>query len=70
MCDKGYLKKEELESLAEIVPVVFDNSDYKNIALYSRESVSISLVRAACVRLARSILDKKNYNKAVMIYKV
>lgn len=63
MCDKGYLKKEELESLAEIVPVVFDNSDYKNIALYSRESVSISLVRAACVRLARSILDKKNYNK-------
>ncbi len=63
MCDKGYLQSREVESLAEIVPVIFDNADYKNISLYSRESVNISLVRAACVRLARAIIDKNKDNE-------
>lgn len=55
---KGYLSERDAESLVESVPVVFDGANYKNIAPSSRESVSISLVRAECVRLARNILSR------------
>lgn len=36
--------------------MIFDNADYKSISHVSQEAVSISLVRVACVRLARDIL--------------
>jgi NAD-dependent SIR2 family protein deacetylase len=58
MYNKDYLLAEDIESLKEALPVIFDSTDYANISPSSRESVSISLVRAACVRLARDILDK------------
>jgi hypothetical protein len=59
MYAKDYLSDGNVESLVESVPVVFDSADYKNISPSSRESVSISLVRAECVRLARDILNKQ-----------
>lgn len=52
---KKYLSDESIESLVEILPVIFDNAGYRNISPSGRESVSISFVRAACVRLARDI---------------
>lgn len=55
---KGYLSEEHVASLTEAVPAIFDDSSYINIFPNSREAVSISLVRAACVRLARDILNK------------
>ena len=59
MYNKGYLPDGDIESLVEILPLIFDNADYKNISPSSRESVSISLLRAACVSLGASILKKK-----------
>lgn len=58
MYNKDYLSESDADSLVEILPVIFDNSDYKNISPSSREAVIASLVRAACVRLARDILSK------------
>lgn len=55
---KDYLSPENIESLVEILPVIFDNTEYCDITPSSRESVSVSLVRAACVRLTRDILSK------------
>lgn len=55
MYDKGYLSASDTDSLVEIVPALFD-ADYGSIPVKSREAVSTSLVRAACVRLARDIL--------------
>lgn len=56
MYRKKYLSDESIESLIEILPVKFDNSGYRNIYPSGQESVSVSLVRAACVRLARDIV--------------
>ncbi len=58
MYAKGYLSEDDTESLTDSVPMVFDSADYKGISPFSRESVSISLVRAECARLARTILNK------------
>lgn len=59
MYAKGYLSEGDTESLIDSVPMVFDSTDYKNISPFSRESVSISLVRAECARLARAILNTR-----------
>ncbi|MNG20150.1 hypothetical protein D3C84_1043770 [compost metagenome] len=56
MYNKHYLSEGDIESLVEILPVIFDIADYRSISHVSKEAVSISLVRAACVRLARDIL--------------
>lgn len=58
MYAKGYLSEDDTESLTDSVPMVFDSADYKGISPLSQESVSISLVRAECARLARIILNK------------
>lgn len=58
---RRYLSEENVESLVEILPVIFDNSKYENISPLGRESVSVSFVRAACVRLARDIYGDGEY---------
>jgi len=60
---KGYLSNNDIESLTETVPWVFDSADYKSIAPHSREAITISLVRAECVKLAQSILAR-NQNES------
>ncbi len=57
MYRKKYLPDESVESLIEILPVIFDNTNYGKISPSARESVSVSFVRAACVRLARDIVN-------------
>lgn len=53
---KGYLSKDETDSLVEILPVIFDNADYRRVHSASQEAISVSLVRAECVRLARAFV--------------
>lgn len=52
----GYLSKRNIEFLVDILPIIFDSTTYTDINPVSKESVSISLVRAACVRLTKDIL--------------
>jgi len=58
MLRKGYLADSEVDSLTEALPVIFGNSDYRDVSAWSREAVSASIVRASCVRLARDILNR------------
>lgn len=67
MYNKDYLSEGDIESLVEILPVIFDNADYRSISHVSREAVSISLVRAACVRLARDILTNRQEKESEIL---
>ncbi|MDG4952371.1 SIR2 family NAD-dependent protein deacylase [Actinobacillus equuli] len=69
MYKKQYLSSEEIESLIEILPIIFDSTDYERVEPYSKESVSISFVRARCVSLAREILNntQKEYPELVRL---
>lgn len=55
----GWLTKENIDTLIETLPEIYDSADYINIDDTSQEAVSISYVRAACVRLARDILNQR-----------
>jgi len=57
MYSKKYLSDESVESLIEILPIIFDSTSYKNCSPSGRESVSISFARASCVRLAGDIVS-------------
>lgn len=56
MYNNKYLSIGDVESLVEILPVIFDNADYRRMSDVSQVAVSISLVRAACATFARDIL--------------
>ncbi len=64
---KEYLSDESIESLIEILPVIFDNTSYRNISPSGRESVSVSFVRAACVRLARDIINNGEHHNEELL---
>ncbi|TCP92099.1 SIR2-like protein [Cricetibacter osteomyelitidis] len=57
MFKKNYLSDEDIKSLTEIVPIIFDSTDYERISPYSEESVSISFIRAACVRFTKDLIE-------------
>lgn len=64
---KKYLPDESIESLIEILPVIFDNTGYRNISPSGRESVSVSFVRAACVRLSRDIINNGEHQNEELL---
>lgn len=53
----GLLSEDDTALLIEIIPKVFYESEYSLVAINSRDTASISLVRAECVRLARNMCD-------------
>ncbi|MFK3711746.1 SIR2 family NAD-dependent protein deacylase [Leclercia adecarboxylata] len=53
----GFLTTENILSLIECLPEIFDNTTYINVIPSSREAVSVSFVRAECVRLAKNIMN-------------
>lgn len=55
----GWLTKENIETLIESLPEIYNGTDYTNVDDTSRKAVSISHVRAACVRLARGVLNQR-----------
>ncbi|MDR8399531.1 SIR2 family protein [Paraburkholderia sp. USG1] len=58
MHNNGWLDTQEIAVLTDSIPVLFEERDYAGIQYGSREAVSASSVRAACVRLARDILKR------------
>jgi hypothetical protein len=52
---KGFLTTGQINALADSVPMIFNGSRYDENSFGSRESISVSLIRAACVRLAQRI---------------
>jgi hypothetical protein len=64
MYAKGYLSDDDVELLVESVHVIFDSTNYKNIDPSSLEAVTISLVRAECVKLAKLILERDHHDNS------
>lgn len=57
--NKRWLTEDNINTLVEGLPEIYASADYINIDDASPEAVSISYVRAACVRLARDILIQR-----------
>ena len=66
MYTKGFLSDADTESLIDVLPIIFDNSDYSNTPHTSHEAVSVSLRRAECAKLARNILGMTKTNKELL----
>lgn len=64
---KEYLSDESIVSLIEILPVIFDSTGYEKISPSGRESVSVSFVRAACVRLASDIIKNGEHQNEELL---
>lgn len=60
MLNNDWLIEEDIAILVDNIPAIFDSADYKRIHYASREAVSASFIRAACARLARDLLNKKD----------
>jgi len=58
MYNNDWLDTREIAVLTDSTPVLFKERDYAGIQYGSREAVSVSSVRAACVRLARDIVKR------------
>ncbi|WP_166207392.1 SIR2 family NAD-dependent protein deacylase [Cognatiluteimonas telluris] len=56
MLKKGFLSSDDVSSLIETVPIIFDSSDYGNVAPGSKKAISVSLLRSACAKLAGGLL--------------
>lgn len=57
MLEKNLLSHEDINSLVESLPAIYDDTDYERSTPFGSETVSISIVRAECVKLTRSLLD-------------
>lgn len=62
LCIHKFLSTRNIESLTEIIPIVFDSTDYINISPTSTQAISFTLVRSACVKLAKEIFKDININ--------
>ncbi|OLO07768.1 SIR2 family protein [Salinicola sp. MH3R3-1] len=59
MYAKQYLSSENVNLLIETLPIIFDSAEYSKFDSASRESISVSFVRSACVKLAKNIIEKE-----------
>jgi len=61
MLCRDFLDTESISSLIDALPIIYDSAAYTNIFLLSRESVSVSHIRAECIRLAVEILRRSDH---------
>ena len=53
---KNLLAESEIETLTETVPILFDSTCYAGVSDDNENTASISLVRAACAKLAKELM--------------
>ncbi|NIG77043.1 hypothetical protein F3J34_26095 [Klebsiella sp. Ap-873] len=57
---KDLLFKNQIKSLIDALPMIYDSYDYKNIENNSLKALNFSLIREQCVILAKNIVSKNN----------
>ncbi|WNF56494.1 MULTISPECIES: SIR2 family NAD-dependent protein deacylase [unclassified Pseudomonas] len=57
---KNLLDNDELGTIRDSLPIIFEESNYHTIDHDSRDAVDASLIRAECVKLAHIILESSN----------
>ena len=55
----AYLSNENISTLIEVIPIIFDGSAYENVNPASHLAINITSVRTESIKLARNLL--KNY---------
>jgi hypothetical protein len=60
MLNKDWLTKQDINVLIENLPEIYTDSKYINFNDEDFEAITISKIRAACVKLARDILKRRN----------
>lgn len=58
----GYLSDENISTLIEVIPIIFDGTAYENVNSTSRLAINITSIRTESVKLARNLL-KDNSNR-------
>lgn len=58
---KNWLSDEQVTTLAESIPNIFDSVDYKNIEPNSQEAISAPHIRKACVELTEVLATNANF---------
>lgn len=65
VCEKllrqGLLRTEDVELLVQSIPSIFDRLCYERIDPVGREAIDASIVRAACVRLAKTLCESPRW---------
>ncbi|MDN3399416.1 hypothetical protein QL919_11835 [Psychrobacter sp. APC 3426] len=56
-----YLSNENISTLFEVVPIIFDGTAYENVNPTSHLAINVTSVRSECIKLARELL-KNNSN--------
>ena len=56
-----YLSNENVSTLIEVVPIIFDGTAYENVNPTSHLAINVTSVRSECIKLARELL-KNNSN--------
>lgn len=62
---KQRLSDDQVAILIEAIPNVFNAADYTNIDPYSREAISASSIREACVKLANALVRQHPNDSAL-----
>ncbi len=58
LCE-GWLSNENIEVLSDCIPYVFEGADYRSVNPAGEEAISVSILRASCVRLAQELTDRQ-----------
>jgi hypothetical protein len=62
----AWLNSEQIQSLKENIPVVFESTNYVNIDIHDQwNPVDIPLIRTACAGIAKTILQKAHSNDSI-----
>jgi len=56
----AYLSNENISTLIEVIPIIFDGSAYENVNPASHLAINVTSVRTESIKLARNLL--KNYS--------
>lgn len=59
------LSADQITTLIEVIPSVFDAADYANIEPSSQEAISASTIREACVKLATTLVSDNSRNSVL-----
>jgi hypothetical protein len=67
MLDRNWLTDEHIKVLTGILPSLYEDASYDHVEPSSHDAVSVSLVRAACVKLAHRLLDGSEAKDAALL---
>lgn len=63
----NYLSRENISTLIEVIPIIFDGTAYENVDPTSSLAINVTSVRSESVKLARNLLEDNSDNELLRI---